>query len=181
VLVEELAGQPARSGTWGRNDHRPPVDRLGAKGRLAIVSNFLCHAIGEPAAGTRELPLSAVAPAVFQPTPGKDMPYTLLVSLVLASALMLNPAAQAQGGPARASMERCVERVLSRLARAKAPEGEVRNAVLSGCDGPLRATLAEAIKSGEARMCASFDACIDLARKQTADEAKEAYRARLGR
>ena len=29
-------------------------------------------------------------------------------------------------------------------------------------------------------MCASFDACIDLARKQTADEAKEAYRARAG-
>jgi hypothetical protein len=30
-------------------------------------------------------------------------------------------------------------------------------------------------------MCASFDACIDLARKQTADEAKEAYRGRAGR
>ena len=103
-----------------------------------------------------------------------------LLYMVLGSAIMLSSVAQAQGGPARASMERCVERVLSGLAKAKAPESEVRHAVLSGCDGPLRATLAEAIKSGEARMCASFDACIDLARKQTADEAKEAYRARAG-
>jgi hypothetical protein len=109
------------------------------------------------------------------------MPYALLGSFVFASALMLHPAAHAEGGPARASMERCVERVLSGLAKAKAPESEVRNAVLSGCDGPLRATLSAAIKSGEARMCSSFDACIDLARKQTADEAKEAYRARVGR
>ena len=111
----------------------------------------------------------------------RDMPYALLVSIVLASTLMFNEAAQAQGGPARASMERCVDRVLSGLAKAKAPESEVRNAVLSGCDGPLRATLGEAIKSGEARMCSSFDACIDLARKQTADEAKEAYRSRVRR
>ena len=109
------------------------------------------------------------------------MRYALPGCFVLASALMFHPVVQAQGGPARASMERCVERVLSGLAKAKAPESEVRHAVLSGCDGPLRATLAEAIKSGEARMCASFDACIDLARKQTADEAKEAYRARAGR
>src|SRR5215212_6469325 len=109
------------------------------------------------------------------------MPYTLLFYFVLGSTLMSYPAAQAQGGPGRASMERCVERVLSGLAKAKAPEIEVRHAVLSGCDGPLRATLLEAMKSGEARMCASFDACFDLARKQTSDEAKEAYRARVGR
>ncbi len=109
------------------------------------------------------------------------MPYALLVYFVLASALVCNAAAQAQGGPARASMERCVDRVLSGLAKTRAPESEVRHAVLSGCDGPLRATLVEAMKSGEARMCSSFDACIDLARKQTADQAKDAYRSRVGR
>ena len=54
------------------------------------------------------------------------MPYALLGSFVFASALMLHPAAHAEGGPARASMERCVERVLSGLAKAKAPESEVR-------------------------------------------------------
>src|SRR5215217_21420 len=111
----------------------------------------------------------------------RTMRYALLGSFVFASALMLHPAAHAEGATARASMERCVERVLSGLAKAKAPESELRNAVLSGCDGPLRATLSEAMKSGEARMCASFEACIDIARKQTAEEAKEAYRARLGR
>jgi hypothetical protein len=43
-----------------------------------------------------------------------------------------------------------VERVLSGLPDESA-KSEVRHAVLSGCDGPLRTTLAEAIKSGEAR------------------------------
>jgi hypothetical protein len=104
-----------------------------------------------------------------------------LLYVVLGSALMLGPAAHAQGGPARASMEQCVERVLAGLAKAKAPESEVRRAVLTGCDGPLRATLAEAIKTGEARMCASFEACIDIARKQTVDEARDEYRKRVAR
>jgi hypothetical protein len=58
------------------------------------------------------------------------MRYALLGCFVLASALMFHPVVQAQGAPARASMERCVERVLSGLAKAKAPESEVRHAVL---------------------------------------------------
>jgi hypothetical protein len=99
----------------------------------------------------------------------------------LAGVLMFVSSAQAQGGPARASMERCVERVLTNLAKARAPEREVGRAVNAGCDGPLRATLVEAMKTGEARMCASVEACIDIARKQAADEAKEAYRARVAR
>ena len=119
-------------------------------------------------------------PALPVRTAGEDL-LPALFYVVLGSAIMFNAAAHAQGGPARASMERCVDRVLGGLAKAKAPESEVRRAVLSGCDGPLRATLTEAMKSGEARMCASFEACIDIARKQTAEEAKEAYRARLSR
>ena len=108
------------------------------------------------------------------------MPYAL-PSFLLASALLFSAPAHAQGGPARASMERCVERVLARLAKAKAPEREVGRAVIADCDGPLRATLVEAMKTGEARMCASVEACLDIARKQTADEAREAYRERAPR
>lgn len=78
-------------------------------------------------------------------------------------------------------MEQCVDRVLTRLARAKAPEREVGRAVISGCDGPLRSTLAEAIKSGEARMCASLESCIDIARKRAAQEATESYQERVRR
>jgi hypothetical protein len=119
-------------------------------------------------------------PALPVRTAGEDL-LPALFYVVLGSAMISSAVAHAQGGPARASMERCVDRVLSGLAKSKAPESEVRRAVLSGCDGPLRATLTEAMKSGEARMCASFEACIDLARKQTADEAKEAYRSRVSR
>jgi len=109
------------------------------------------------------------------------MLHAFLPWLLLAGALLASPAVLAQSGGARSSMEQCVDRVLARLARAKAPEREVGRAVISGCDGPLRATLAEAIKSGEASMCASIESCIDIARKRAGDEAKEAYRARVSR
>ncbi len=108
------------------------------------------------------------------------MKYVLLC-FGLGSALMVSPATYAQSGPARASMERCVDRVLDRLAKAKTPDAAVGRAVISECDGPLRATLVEAMKTGEARMCASVDACMDIARKEAADRAKEAYRQRIGR
>jgi hypothetical protein len=108
------------------------------------------------------------------------MPYALS-SFMLACGLLLSTAAHAQGGPARVSMERCVDRVLARLTKAKAPEREVGRAVIADCDRPLRATLVEAMKTGEAAMCASVEACLDIARKQTADEAREAYRARVTR
>jgi len=100
----------------------------------------------------------------------------------LAGALIISAAAQAQQGSARAQMERCVDRVLTQSAREKAPEGVAVRAVTSTCESVLRTTVAEAMSTGEARgMCASVDACLDIARKRTADEAREAYRARLAR
>ena len=95
---------------------------------------------------------------------------------------LFSTAAYAQGGSARASMERCVDRVLDRLAKARTPEAAgIGRTVISECDAQLRATLIEAMKTGEARMCASVEACIDIARKETADRAREAYRVRLAR
>ena len=75
-------------------------------------------------------------------------------------------------------MERCVDSVISRMARAKAPEAQVGQAVVSQCDGPLRAALASAIQTGEAFIC-SVESCIGMARQRAAEEAKSAYRERL--
>ena len=77
-------------------------------------------------------------------------------------------------------MESCVERVLTRLARARAPETRVGPAVVSSCDRPLRASLAAAIRSGEAAMC-TVESCIGVARQRAADEAVAAYRRRARR
>jgi hypothetical protein len=112
---------------------------------------------------------------------GKKMSRAAGAWFLTVGALIGSGPTQAQTGPAHRAMERCVDRVLSRLAQAKAPEREVGRAVTSGCDGPLRAVLAEAMKTGEAQMCASVDACMDIARKTAADEARQAYRARVSR
>jgi hypothetical protein len=109
------------------------------------------------------------------------MPHPLLWWMLLTGALVVGPAAQAQNRGARASMEQCVERVLTRLARAKASEKEVGPAIISGCDGPLRAAVADAIKSGEAAICANVDSCMNTARQRAADEAKLSYRERFRR
>ena len=102
--------------------------------------------------------------------------------IALASAVIISSSVQAQRGGARAQMERCVDRVLTQSAREKASEGVAVRAVLSTCDDVLRATLVEAMNIGEARgMCASVDACMDIARKRTADQARDAYRVRLNR
>jgi hypothetical protein len=77
-------------------------------------------------------------------------------------------------------MESCVERVLTRLARARAPETRVGPAVVSSCDRPLRASLAAAIRSGEAAMC-TVESCIGVARQRAADEAVASYRRRARR
>jgi len=77
-------------------------------------------------------------------------------------------------------MERCVDRVLTRLARARASETRVGSAVISSCDRPLRASLAAAIRSGEAAMC-TVESCIGLARQRAAEEATAAYRRRFRR
>ena len=89
---------------------------------------------------------------------------------------MTPTAAQAAGG--HQVMEQCVDRVLSRLTRTGAVEGEVSRAVLSECDGPLRLVLADAIDSGEAPLFCKVAICLDLARSRTAQEATEEYRRR---
>ncbi len=111
------------------------------------------------------------------------MPTRHTRKLALASALCsaaLIPMASAQTADARRAMEQCVDRVLSRLARAKAPEAQAGPAVLAQCDGPLRATLASAINTGDAFIC-SIDSCLGIARDRAAEEARLAYRERLTR
>ena len=106
----------------------------------------------------------------------------LVIGRVLSAALIglsiaiLPPGARA--APGRQSMEQCVDRVLSRLTRAKADESQVGPTVLSQCDGPLRATLAEAIQNGEAPLC-TVESCIAMARSRASDEATAEYRQRV--
>jgi hypothetical protein len=87
------------------------------------------------------------------------------------------PAAAQKGG--RSSMEHCVKTTLSKLAQSRAPEAQVGQAVVSRCDGPLRAALAEAINNGEAFIC-SVESCIGMARSRAAAEARDAYRKHYG-
>ena len=77
-------------------------------------------------------------------------------------------------------MDACVSRVLTRLARSRAPESRVGPAVIGSCDRPLRANLAAAIRSGEAAMC-TVESCMGLARQRAAEEATAAYRRRFRR
>ena len=94
------------------------------------------------------------------------------------AAVITPPAAQATGG--RQAMQRCATRVLSGLARQRASENQVGSAILTRCDGPLRAALAEAIQSGEAPNC-TVESCLDMARSRAAAEAIQAYRQHGGR
>ena len=99
-----------------------------------------------------------------------------VVMLTLAAANLPAVAQKAQpGGQARLSMERCVGGVLSQLARSQSPEARVGQAVLSGCDKQLRATLQESIRAGEAGNC-TVDSCLALARSRASREATAAYR-----
>ena len=99
----------------------------------------------------------------------------LLVFLAGASV----PAA-AQGANARQAMDRCAATVLQRLARRRAPESQVGMAVVTQCDRQLRATLEASIRSGEAGGC-TVDSCIDMARAQAAEPARQSYRQHLRR
>ena len=103
------------------------------------------------------------------------MPQTLLFTFLVAAAFLVNSGAEARSRAARSSMERCVQQVLTGLARARAPETQVGRAVISRCDGPLRANLAATIRSGEAAMC-TVESCIQMARERAAEEATAAYR-----
>ena len=100
-------------------------------------------------------------------------------ALVLSGAIGFSIVAGPQGAEAQArsrqSMEQCVQRVLASLAKAGAPETQVGPAVISQCDGPLRATLAESIRTGEAGSC-TVESCLALARERAAGEATAAYR-----
>src|SRR4051794_36593558 len=80
-------------------------------------------------------------------------------ALIALATATLSPPAHA--APGRYSMEQCVDRVLSRLARAGADEAQVGPTVLSQCDGPLRAALADAIQSGEAPLC-TVESCMGM-------------------
>jgi hypothetical protein len=110
---------------------------------------------------------------------GKVQSRALFVMAAAFSVVLLNSAASAQTAEARGQMERCVDRVLARMARAKTPEAQVGRAVVSECDAPLKAALASAIKTGEAAIC-TVESCIGMARDRAAQEARLAYRERLG-
>ena len=102
------------------------------------------------------------------------------IAAVLALVASMSVPVTAQESIARRSMEKCVGAVLQRLARSRAAENQVGPAVVSQCDKQLRATLAEAIRSGEAALC-TVETCIDLARARAAEEAAQDYRQYLRR
>lgn len=95
--------------------------------------------------------------------------------------LAFAPASKAQANySSRQTMEQCVSRVLATMAKSKAPETQVGSAVTTKCDSPLRATLADAIKKGEAGGC-TVEGCLDLARTRASAEAIAAYRQIIAR
>ena len=101
---------------------------------------------------------------------------SLLTALAGFAATLPTPT-HATGG--RLLMERCVDSVLSRLARAKAAEARVGPAILSECEGALQVALADAIESGEAPAVCKVGVCLSMARSRAAQEATEAYRRRV--
>ena len=102
---------------------------------------------------------------------------TVSAAVIAALAAMTPTTAQAAGG--RQAMERCVDRVLARLTHAGAAEPQVGPAILSECDGPLQAVLADAIESGEAPNFCKIALCLTLARSRAAEEATQEYRRRV--
>src|SRR3954452_7693896 len=100
----------------------------------------------------------------------------LSAALIALATATLPPPAHA--APGRQSMEQCVDRVLSRLARARADEAQVGPTVLFQCDGPLRAALAEAIQSGEAPLCTG-EGCGGGTGRRASEEATAEYRQRF--
>src|SRR3954447_17382700 len=103
---------------------------------------------------------------------------TLLLSAALIALTTSTLPSPAHAAPGRRSMEQCVDRVLARLTRARADEAQVGLTVVSQCDGPLRAALAEAIQSGEAPLC-TVESCMGMARSRASDEATAEYRQRF--
>src|SRR3954467_14660184 len=92
--------------------------------------------------------------------------------IALATATLPSPT---HAAPGRYSMEQCVDRVLSRLARARADEAQVGPTAGPQCDGPWPAALSEAIQSGEAPLC-TLESSMAMARTPASDEATAEYR-----
>jgi hypothetical protein len=123
-------------------------------------------------------------PEPLSPAPEVNDMHSKLLAVVSAAivgglaSMAAPPPAQAASG--RQAMAQCVSRVLTQLARRRAPESQVGSAVISRCDRQLRASLAESIRSGEASNC-TVESCLDVARSRAAAEAIGAYRQRAGR
>src|SRR5688572_12377219 len=100
------------------------------------------------------------------------------LGISMAVCATLGSTAFAQTADARLTMERCVDRVLSKMVDARASEAQVGRAVIVQCDSALRETVASAITTGEAFVC-SVESCMWIARERAAKEAMSAYRERL--
>ena len=98
------------------------------------------------------------------------------VAVAIALSVTGGEPVQAQQGGGRQPMEQCVQRVLTKLYKARAPETQVGPAIVSECDAQLRSTLAAAIRSGEAGGC-TIESCLSMAQGRAAEEATAAYRA----
>lgn len=85
------------------------------------------------------------------------------------------------GGPGRRQMEACTNRVLAGLVRVRAPEEQAGARVVARCNGPLRAAVADAIRTGEAFICSNVDACMPMAQERAASQARDLYRRMMQR
>jgi hypothetical protein len=103
------------------------------------------------------------------------LPFIAALAVAAPSLPAAAQGAQGAGGPARQDMQRCVGGVLSQLARSQTAETLVGPTVVSRCDRQLRATLQEAIQTGQAGSC-TVDSCLAMARQRASDEAVMAYR-----
>lgn len=101
----------------------------------------------------------------------------LAVGLALSCGLIAVSPAQAQQNAARDALAQCVERVFTGFSSKKATDIEIARALRSQCDNEVKATLADAIKTGEASSC-TMEKCMQVARDEVARQAKELYRKR---
>ena len=100
------------------------------------------------------------------------------LGISMAVCATLGSTASAQTADARLTMERCVDRVLLRMAVARASEAQVGRAVILECNPALREAVASAIATGEAFVC-SIESCMWIAQERAVNEAISAYRQRL--
>src|SRR3954468_3575631 len=101
-----------------------------------------------------------------------------LLSAVLIALTTATLPSPAHAAPGRQSMEQCVDRVLSRLARARADEAQVGPTLLFPCDGPSAAPGGGAIGRGRPPL-ATAESCRAMAGSGASDEATAEYRQRF--